>query len=153
MVSRSNKQRNVKSIDGILLPKQNNNSINKKIAKLVKRPTVFLFSLLLSLAIGLLIGHVVTDNKSKYIDPNIKGINELKVVEQDVGRHYLLPINEVPALATVANKAKLTSPFFKEAENGDKILIYQTNQIAIIYRPSIDKIISVGPVSFSSTNQ
>lgn len=77
-------------------------------------------------------------------------LNNVHVVVNDVGRHYLLPSNETPALLTITDKAKLTSSFFKQANNGDKVLVYQTNQIAIIYRPSIDRIIAVGPVSIDT---
>jgi DMSO/TMAO reductase YedYZ molybdopterin-dependent catalytic subunit len=56
-----------------------------------------------------------------------------------------------PALATVTDTSKLTSPFFKKSQNGDKKLIYQTNQVAIIYRPKIDRIIVVGPVSIDTS--
>lgn len=79
--------------------------------------------------------------------PNLDNVH---VIVTDVGRHYLLPTNETPALATITDKSKLRSSFFKYAENGDKVLIYQTNQIAIIYRPSIDRIIAVGPVSIDT---
>lgn len=75
------------------------------------------------------------------------GLAELKTVEAEVSRHYLLPTNEVPALATVTNKNKLSAPFFKGTKNGDEILIYEQNRLAIIYRPSIDRIVAVGPVN------
>jgi hypothetical protein len=75
------------------------------------------------------------------------GLTELKTVEAEVSRHYLLPGNEVPALATITNKNKITSPFFKGTKNGDEILIYEKNHLAIIYRPSIDRIVAVGPVN------
>ncbi len=78
------------------------------------------------------------------------GLND---VRQKVGRHYLLPSDEVPALATVTDKSKLATPFFKHAINGDKILVYQKNKLAIIYRPSIDKLIEVGPVTLGSTGR
>ncbi len=73
-------------------------------------------------------------------------LNDVHVVIGHVSRHYLLPTNETPALATITDKNKLTSSFFKQANNGDKVLIYQTNKVAIIYRPNIDRIIAVGPV-------
>ncbi len=66
-----------------------------------------------------------------------------------VARHYLLPQDEDPALATVTDRSKLTTPFLAKSENGDKVLIYQTKKIVIIYRPSIDKLIAVGPVSIA----
>lgn len=73
--------------------------------------------------------------------------NEAERVIKQVGRIYLLP-DEVPTLATVSDKNQLIDKiFFKNSENGDKVLIYKTTGIAILYRPSIGKIINVGPVS------
>jgi hypothetical protein len=70
-----------------------------------------------------------------------------KDIAAKVSKHYLLPKDELPALATVTNKDKLTTELFKQSENGDKILIYQKNKLAIIYRPGKDRIVAVGPVS------
>lgn len=67
-------------------------------------------------------------------------------VKVAVGRHYVLPTNEEPALATVTDKNKLTSALRDKAENGDKLLIYQQNRQAVLYRPSLDRIIEVAPV-------
>lgn len=73
---------------------------------------------------------------------------QLKRVKDKVGRHYLLPTGETPVLATVTDKSQVSALFLKNAQNGDQILIYQRNRLAIVYRPSIDKIIAVGPVTY-----
>ncbi|MBC7707615.1 hypothetical protein H7Y63_00110 [Polaromonas sp.] len=86
------------------------------------------------------------DQASKTLD----GKASLQVVEDRVNKHFLLPSDEVPALATITDKSKLTTPFFKRAQNGDKILIYQKHKIAIMYRPSIDRVVEVGPVSLGN---
>lgn len=75
------------------------------------------------------------------------GGNAASVVNQ-VGRHFVLPQDEQPVIATVTDQTKLTSPVLKLAENDDKLLVYQKTKIAILYRPRIDKIITVSPVSF-----
>lgn len=74
------------------------------------------------------------------------GVSAVQAVEKEVGRHYLLPTDEQPALVTVEDETKVTSPFLKQAKNGDKILIYAKAKVVIIYRPSIDRIVAVGPV-------
>jgi hypothetical protein len=73
-------------------------------------------------------------------------LNNVTVVKHLVSRHYILPTNEEPALATVTDSTKLQTAFLKHAKNGDKLLIYQANSTAIIYRPSADRIVAVGPV-------
>ncbi|HZL08242.1 MAG TPA: hypothetical protein VFC50_03550 [Candidatus Dormibacteraeota bacterium] len=65
-----------------------------------------------------------------------------------VGQLMLLPTNEQPTLATVTDKTKLTDKFLaSKAANGDEVLIYTKNQMVIIYRPGINKIVAVGTVS------
>lgn len=69
-------------------------------------------------------------------------------VISSVGKHILLPSDEEPTLANVEDKTKLRYKFLSSrAENGDEVLIYTKNQLVILYRPSIDKIIAVGSVT------
>ena len=79
-------------------------------------------------------------------------LNNVAVVKRLVARHYVLPADEEPALATVTDTTKLQTPFLKQSQNGDKLLVYQKAARAIIYRPSIDRIIDIGPVSLEAPN-
>jgi len=55
---------------------------------------------------------------------------------------------EQPTIVTVVDKEKLQDQnFFKKAENGDKVIIYANEKMAILYRPSTKKIIEVAPVT------
>lgn len=66
-----------------------------------------------------------------------------------VGARYDIPPNETPTIATVSDKTKLQNQaFFAKAENGDKVLVFSIAKKGILYRPSIDKIIEVAPLSF-----
>ncbi len=59
-----------------------------------------------------------------------------------------LPGGETPTLATVTDKEKLVSqPFFRKSENGDKVLIYTEAGRAILYRPSIGKIVDITSIN------
>lgn len=72
------------------------------------------------------------------------GEQEAKDIIARVGRHMMLP-NEIPTVTGVTDVATLRDqPFFAKALNGDQILVYSKR--AILYRPSIDKIIEVGYV-------
>lgn len=73
--------------------------------------------------------------------------DDLTKIKEAVGRHLILPSDETPALLTVVDAGKLSSEFLKvKAKNDDRILIYQKNQRVIIYRPSVDRVVDVGPV-------
>lgn len=80
------------------------------------------------------------------------GKNDPATLIQTIGRHYLLPSKEEPVIATVTDRTKLTTEFLKAAKNGDKLLVYEKSGVAIIYRPSIDKLVRVGPVSITPTD-
>jgi hypothetical protein len=65
----------------------------------------------------------------------------------------VLPAGETPTVATVTDITKLKDqPFFANAQNGDKVLIYTKAKKAYLYRPSTGKIINIAPVNIGSGN-
>lgn len=64
-----------------------------------------------------------------------------------LSRHILLP-EGVPQIAEIQDveKVKATQAFFKNAENGDIVVVYDNASI-FIYRPSKDIIIGAGDIS------
>jgi hypothetical protein len=61
-----------------------------------------------------------------------------------VGKLIKLP-NEKPEIATVSDISQLQSQsIFKNAQNGDKVLIFPKSKRAIVYRPSENIIVEVG---------
>lgn len=82
-------------------------------------------------------------------------VQAAKLEEQKVGiinKIKLLTVlpEEEPVLFTVNDAVLLKGQqaFFKDAENGDVLLVFQTSGKALIYREATDKIINAGPVSF-----
>jgi hypothetical protein len=72
-------------------------------------------------------------------------------IVKKVSVHYLLPTNEKPTVALVQDKSQLGSQdFFKLAQNGDYLVIYQKNKLALIYREQIDRLVNVGPVNIAA---
>ena len=65
-----------------------------------------------------------------------------------VNKLIYLPQEETPTVATVTDAAGLakTQVFYKEANNGDKVLIYFKAQKAYIYNPTKNILVNVGPV-------
>lgn len=73
---------------------------------------------------------------------------EISDVVAKVGRHMILPENETPTAAVVADPEvlKKDQPFFNNAKTGDKVLIYANALKAILYNPETDKIVEVAPL-------
>lgn len=67
-----------------------------------------------------------------------------------VSHLMVLPTDEAPTIASVTDvaQAQAQSQFFANAELGDKVLLYVKTGNAILYRPSADRIIATGPLSF-----
>ena len=79
------------------------------------------------------------------------GVGDSQTVSQvieKVGKHLVLPTGEQPTMATVSDISKVKGQaFFANAANGDKVLVYAQAKKAILYRPSIDRIIETAPLS------
>lgn len=70
-----------------------------------------------------------------------------------IGNLMVLPLDEKPTVATVTDKTKVNNqPFFAHAENDDKVVIYPKSQKAILFRPSIGKLIEVMNISVENKN-
>ena len=86
-------------------------------------------------------------------DPTVAAKQETAILVEDVNKLMILPTGEDPTVATVTDKDKLSSQaFFKDAQNGDKLLAYTIAQKAILYRPSVKKIINIAPFSLDTTS-
>lgn len=76
---------------------------------------------------------------------------EVKGLVSEVGKLIDLPTGEDPTVATVTDIEKLKDqPFFANAKNGDKVLIYTQAKKAILYDPNSKKILEVAPVNIGS---
>jgi len=76
---------------------------------------------------------------------------ETKKLVAEIGKVMVLPANETPTLATVSDINQLKKqPFFKDAKNGDKVLLYVKAQKAIVYDPNGHKIVNVGPINIAT---
>ncbi len=75
---------------------------------------------------------------------------EVDALVSEVGTLLALPSDEKPTVATITDVEKLKEqPFFKNAANGDKVLIYTNAKKAILYRPSEKKVVEVGAVNIN----
>ncbi len=90
--------------------------------------------------------------KTDVISENLKQSSQItqnsKSLIEKAGQLILLPKNEDPSIATINNVALLQkdSPFYKNARNGNILLIYFQAKKAYIYDPEKNIIINVGPL-------
>lgn len=93
----------------------------------------------------------------QYEKVKMRANNPAEIAKQDtidtiaaVGKLMVLPEGEEPTVMQVADVTKLKDqPFFTNAQNGDKVLIYSQAKKAILYRPDVNKIIDIAPVNVS----
>jgi hypothetical protein len=89
----------------------------------------------------------------KLSNPTVAAQQEQTQLITKIGALTDLPKNETPTVATVTDITKLQDqPFFANAQNGDKVLIYTKAKKAYLYRPSTNKIINIAPVNLGSGN-
>lgn len=111
----------------------------------LQRATGNFFGILLLLAVILLastvyLGKVVYDLKK----PALSAEAEVRRLVEEVGKAMILPQEELPTVAKVADVSQLANqPFFQNARTGDEILIYEQARKAILWRPSVRRIVEV----------
>ncbi len=92
-------------------------------------------------------------------NPSVMGITtnseadsakEVEALVNEVNKIMTLPTDESPTIATVSDAEKIKAQsFFKNAQNGDKLLVYTKGRKAILYRPSDKRIIDVGVININ----
>lgn len=119
-----------------------------------RRLSKLLFTVLLIVSIGGFLWyyfsyHQLKDEVDLLSDP----VAQQEIYEQEVedilskvGRHIVLPADEIPELATIQDAEALAAEqaFFEGAINGDKLLVF--SQKALLYSPSRDILVNVGPI-------
>ena len=80
-------------------------------------------------------------------NPDLVYKGEDKKTIESISRYMELPQGEEPSIATILDITKLKDQkFFENAQNGDKIIIYNLARKAILWRPTTNKIIEVAPL-------
>lgn len=106
---------------------------------------IALLAALLVIAIG---AGVYFYQKATQISKEQTSAMQLEQTVARVGRLMVLPGGETPTLATVSDPEKLKGQlFFARAQKGDIVLIYSSAKKAILYNPSLDKIVEIAPIN------
>jgi hypothetical protein len=87
--------------------------------------------------------------------PELAQAEQANAIIARVGKLIQLPTGETPTMATISDaaSAKAGQPFLANAANGDVLIVYQNAGVALLYRPSSDKLIAVGPIDTSPQTQ
>lgn len=119
-----------------------------------KKKIILLSISLVVLLVGIgLFTFFYRDYKKVKNNPDIIAKEEIGNVTKAIGKFMDLP-DEVPTLATVTDKDKIKDQeFFKHAENGDKLLLYTRGGMAILFRPTTNRIIGITPLTVGDPNQ
>jgi len=103
---------------------------------------------------GLVYGYLDTKNQlSEKKNQSAVGANETEQLVNKISQYLVLP-DETPTLITISDIEKLkTQEFFKEAQNGDKVLVFANAGRALIYRPNTGQVVEYAKVNLNaSTN-
>ncbi len=126
------------------MSKLTDNSISRRLHDLSDgKRLVFGFLSLSFISVGLLFWHDVYTFFA-YQDSSQR---EAANLSYRIGATVAIPDGEVPGLATITDESKLNQGgVLAGAENGDKLLLFYKSGRVIVYRPSIGKVVSVGPM-------
>lgn len=117
------------------------------------RPPMFRVKVIITTLVVLLVaaaGAAYYFYRQAHIDPAAQAQSELEKTVAQVSRHVVLPQGETPTLATVEDPDKLKDQaFFANAKRGYKVLIYSQSQKAILYDPTLDRIVEIAPVNIT----
>lgn len=81
-------------------------------------------------------------------DPREQVQAEIDTLVARIGELMVLPEGEQPTVATVSDIELLREqPFFANAKNGDRVLIYTSARKAILYDPVANKIVEIAPIN------
>ncbi len=80
--------------------------------------------------------------------PELYKTEQAQSILKKVGNLMLLP-NGVPKIAVINNveSIKKQQPFLENAKDGDVLIIYTNASEVIVYRPSVNRLIAVGPLN------
>lgn len=130
--------------------------------KLLRKPKnnmqLFLTGVVILLIIALVFMGIRYNAQQRKIEllanPQAASEQQQSELVNKIGKIVELPKDESPLVVAVENAAKLKDqPFFVDAKDGDKVLVYSKSKLAVLYRPSTNKVIQASRVSLNSVNQ
>lgn len=122
--------------------------------EIITKPQFYLFGSLFLLILG---GGIFSMIRYQQLARELASVKasattntDIAALVAEVGQLMILPEGEQPTIATVNEVDKLQGqPFFANARNGDKVLVYAAAKKAVLYRPSEKKIVEVAPINLN----
>lgn len=76
---------------------------------------------------------------------------QTKALLEKISKLILLPSDPNPVVAVINDVESLAADqdFYKDAHNGDKVVIFQSDSKAIIYDENANRLVNVGPIYFN----
>lgn len=101
--------------------------------------------ILLAIVVLVLLYSLFRSNKKDIV---AQDKNNKEAVLMAVSRLMVLPDETGVVVATVSDREKLREQdFFRLAENGDKVVVFPKARQAVLYRPGVDKIVTIAPLA------
>jgi hypothetical protein len=86
------------------------------------------------------------------LHPAAENAKQIVNLTERIGKIAVLPNGETPQIYTVGHASRLSGQaFFANAKDGDKVLVYQRSNKAILYRPSTNQIVNISFVNAAPT--
>lgn len=114
----------------------------------IKLTVLFILIMLLiaSLTINIILYQKYKKDSILVVKPEVKIDQKVIDAPEKIKKLMLLPQDEKPQIIKITETFPRNQDFIKDTKNGDLLLIYLQNQIAIIYDPEKNQIIKVGPL-------
>ena len=121
-----------------------NNFDKKMIRGLLHSKKIYLLIILVLVA---LCSYLFLQYRSVSKDPNLASKEKTAKIISEISNLVVIPNDPNAVLATVTDFTKLRDQhFFINAQNGDYIAIFPSVMKAVLYRPSLNKIVDIGPL-------
>ncbi|PID33173.1 hypothetical protein CR969_02215 [Candidatus Saccharibacteria bacterium] len=127
----------------------------QKIVKKSKRSNIILTAIILGLLSSTAFfawqANYLKDQANNSQSEKVKQVNELRA---KIEKLIIIPKEERVLVGTYKADTDLAKdPFFKDAKDGDKYLIFSESGKAIIYRESDNKLVNVGPIAVKNDSK
>lgn len=134
-----------------LIPDNRKFRIKRLLRRRPNKITLAIFGLFVVAGLSGLYVIATATNAPAVVSENILGLTSSQHSNEDIimkiGKLTTLPEGETPKVAIIGDVTKVADQlFFKNAQNGDIVLIYEGVKKVYLYRLAENKIIEIGPL-------